>query len=79
MLLTATADTARILGFDLQLLVQMVIQGVTALALFNILGRLMFKPVRGMLKKRRRNSIKITQIIGAVLDIQFESNRLPAL
>ncbi len=54
MLLTATADTARILGFDLQLLVQMVIQGVTALALFYILGRLMFNPVRGILEKRKQ-------------------------
>lgn len=47
-----TAEASRILGFDLQLLVQMVIQGVTALALFYILGRLLFKPVREMLDKR---------------------------
>lgn len=57
-LLTNTADDlaekSRILGFDQQLLIQTGIHMITALALFYILGKLLFKPVKDMLAKRKQ-------------------------
>lgn len=49
------SEKSRILGFDLQLLIQTLIQGLTALALFYILGRILFNPVREMLRKRNEH------------------------
>lgn len=50
----ANADMARILGFDLQLLIQTGIHIVTALVLFYILGKLLLKPVKEILAKRKQ-------------------------
>lgn len=43
----------RILGFDLQLLIQTGLQMMAALLLFFVLGRLLFNPVREILRKRQ--------------------------
>lgn len=57
-LLTNTAtdltEKARILGFDQQLLIQTGIHMATALLLFAILGKLLFKPVKDILAKRKQ-------------------------
>lgn len=56
-LLTTTAvdvsDKARMLGFDVQFLIQTGIHMVTGLLLFAILGKLLFKPVKEILIKRK--------------------------
>lgn len=66
-LLTTTATDvegkARILGFDSQLLLQTAIHGATALALFIILGKLIFKPVNKILEKRKETIANEYQII----------------
>lgn len=46
------ASKTRILGFDLQTLIQIGFQMVAVLALFYALGRLLFKPVRKILSER---------------------------
>lgn len=66
-LLTTTAtdveSKARILGFDSQLLLQTAIHGLTALALFIIIGKLIFKPVNKILEKRKEGIANEYQII----------------
>jgi F-type H+-transporting ATPase subunit b len=54
-LLTSEAELpeARILGFDLQLIIQTGFQMAAALLLFYVLGRLLFNPVREILRKRK--------------------------
>ncbi len=58
-LLTTTASDleskARMLGFDTQFLVQTAIHAATAIALFVILGKLIFKPVSKILVKRKED------------------------
>lgn len=55
--LTETAtdlqDKARVLGFDTQFLIQLAIHSITTLALFAILGKLLYKPVFNILQKRK--------------------------
>lgn len=46
------ADKTRILGFDLQTLLQLAWQAAAVLILFYFLGRLLFNPVREILAKR---------------------------
>jgi len=56
LLTNTTADVsekARILGFDQQLLIQTGIHMITGLLLFAILGKLLFKPVKDILVKRK--------------------------
>jgi F-type H+-transporting ATPase subunit b len=48
----ALAEKTRILGFDLQTLIQIGFQGLAALILFFFLSKLLFKPVRDILEKR---------------------------
>jgi len=54
----ATTDLSartRVLGFDLQTLIQIGIQAVAILLLFYFLGRLVFNPVREILIKRKED------------------------
>lgn len=57
-LLTNTAadvsEKARILGFDQQLLIQTGIHIITSLLLFAFLGKMLFKPVKEILAKRKQ-------------------------
>ncbi len=46
------SDKTRVLGFDLQTIIQIGIQAVAVLILFYFLGRLVFNPVREILQKR---------------------------
>jgi len=46
------AEKTRILGFDLQTLIQIAWQALAILLLFYFLGKLLFKPVREILTKR---------------------------
>jgi len=82
---------ARILGFDLQLLIQMVLQMIAALLLFYILGRLLFNPVREILRKRKEeiettfnkidvdskeaNALK-AEYDGKLKNIKFEADKI---
>ena len=47
------ASKTRILGFDLQTLIQVAFQMIAVLVLFYVLGRLLFKPVRKILADRK--------------------------
>lgn len=56
---TDTTELTRILGFDQQLIIQFLFQVAAVLILFYFLGRLLFKPVREILEKRK-NEIETT-------------------
>ncbi len=68
-----TADKTRILGFDLQTLFQVGAQLVAALLLFYVLGRLLFNPVRDILRKRRE------EIASSYDHIEKETHEVEAL
>ena len=64
---------ARLLGFDTQLLISVGLHMLTALALFYILARLLFKPVQKILDNRKK------AIAGEFSRIQKESEAVTAL
>lgn len=81
----------RILGFDLQLLIQTGLQMMAALLLFYVLGRLLFNPVREILRKRQEeiettfNKIEAdskeaselkTEYDGKLKNIKFEADKI---
>lgn len=67
------ADKTRILGFDLQTLFQVGAQLVAVLLLFYLLARLLFNPVREILKKRRE------EIASSYDHIEKETHEVEAL
>lgn len=75
-LLTAdsnTEDLTRILGFDLQTLIQIGFQAAAVLLLFYMLGRLLFNPVREILSIRKE---KIESTLDEIEDNEKETLRL---